>query len=73
MFLIAEGTDNGDGSITATEVKAADPDGFFGGPGFRGPGFAPGRHGLGFGFGPGFDRQGENQDATASPDDASAS
>src|SRR4029450_8055737 len=28
MVLIAEGTDNGDGLITATEVKAADRDAF---------------------------------------------
>ncbi|MEW5991763.1 MAG: DUF5666 domain-containing protein [Chloroflexota bacterium] len=32
MFLVAEGTENSDGSLTATEVRAADPDDF------RGPG-----------------------------------
>ena len=73
MVLIAEGTDNGDGSITATEVKAADRGGFFEGrPGFGGPG----RHGFGFGFGfgPGFEHDGTSPDATAAPtDDSSAS
>jgi Domain of unknown function (DUF5666) len=71
MVLIAEGTDNGDGSITASEVKAADADGFFGGRGF-----GPGRLGFGFGpgFGPGFDGHGDDPDATTAPaDDASAS
>ena len=64
MVLVAEGSDNGDGSITATRVRAADADGFFGGPGF-----GPGRHGFGFGFGPGFDRTGDNPDATTAPED----
>lgn len=66
MVLIAEGTENADGSITATEVKAADPGDFFGGRG---------RHGFGFGFGPGFDDQdGDSPNATDAPtDDASAS
>ena len=65
MVLIAEGTENTDGSLAATEVKAADPDDFFGGPG---------RHGFGFGFGPGFDQDGDNPDATDAPEaDASAS
>jgi uncharacterized protein DUF5666 len=66
MVLIAEGTENADGSLTATEVKAANPDDFFGGPG---------RHGFGFGFGPGFDGKGDDSpNATAVPtDDASAS
>jgi hypothetical protein len=65
MVLIAEGTEDADGSLTATEVKAADPDDFFGGPG---------RHGFGFGFGPGFDRDGDNPNATDAPEaDASAS
>ena len=35
MFLVAEGTENSDGSLTATQVRAADPDGFPG-PGGRG-------------------------------------
>ena len=67
MVLIAEGTDNGDGSITATKVKAFDRDGFFGGRGF-----GPGRPGLG--FGPGFDWNGDSPNATEAPQDgASAS
>jgi hypothetical protein len=68
MALIAEGTENADGSITATKVRAADGDGFFGGPGF-----GPGRHGIGPGFGPGSDWNGEAPNATTAPDDASAS
>ncbi len=40
MFLVAEGTENSDGSLTATEVRAADPDDFPG-PGGRGPGHGP--------------------------------
>jgi hypothetical protein len=65
MVLIAEGTENADGSLTATEVKAADPDDFFGGPG---------RHGFGFGFGPGFDQDGDEPNATDDAEaDASAS
>lgn len=66
MVLIAEGTESTDGSLTATEVKAADPGDFFGGPG---------RHGFRFRFGPGFDnRGGDSPNATAAPtDDASAS
>ena len=44
MFLVAQGTENADGSITATEVRAADPDSF------RGKG--PGRHPFGPGKGP---------------------
>jgi hypothetical protein len=35
MFLVAEGTENSDGSLTATEVRAADPDRM---PGFGGRG-----------------------------------
>jgi hypothetical protein len=67
MVLIAEGTEDADGSITATEVKAADPGDFFGGPGRHGLGF-------GFGFGPGFHEDGENPNATDAPEaDASAS
>ena len=65
MVLVAEGTENTDGSLTATEVKAADPDDFSGGPG---------RHGFGFRFGPGFDQDGDNPDAPDAPEaDASAS
>jgi hypothetical protein len=65
MVLIAEGTEDADGSLTATEVKAADPGDFFGGPG---------RHGFGFGFGPGFDQDGDSPNATDAPEaDASAS
>ena len=40
MVLVAEGTENSDGSLTATEVRAADPGEF------RGPG-GPGHHGRG--------------------------
>lgn len=60
MFLVAEGTENADGSLTATDVKAVDPDSF--------PG--PGRHGFKFGFGPWFDsgdKDGSNPDATPAP------
>ena len=65
MVLIAEGTENDDGSLAATEVKAADPDGFFG---------RPGRHGFGFGFGPGYDKDGDAANATDGPEaDAGAS
>jgi hypothetical protein len=53
MFLVAEGTKNADGSITATQVRAADAT-------FRGD-----HLGRGFGFGP--DANGTNPDATASP------
>lgn len=67
MVLVAEGTENADGSLTATEVKAFDADALDGRP-FGGPG----RH-FGFGFGP-FDLDGDSPGATASPeDDASAS
>ncbi len=54
MKLVAEGTENADGSLTASEVRAADPDGF------RGPG---GHGGRGPGFGPGFDFFGGDNDA----------
>jgi hypothetical protein len=68
MALVAEGTANDDGSITATRVRAADRDGFFeGGPGFRGPG----RHGHFFGFGPWSDADKGELDAPTA--DASAS
>jgi hypothetical protein len=57
MFLVAQGSENASGDLTATEVKAADPDSFG----------RPGRHG--FKFGPGFDRDGadDDADATAAP------
>lgn len=54
MFLVAEGTKNSDGSLTATQVKAATP-GTFEGRGRR----------FGFGFGPGFD--GVKPDSTVAP------
>ncbi len=38
MFLVAEGTKNADGSLTATQVRAADPSTF---RGDHGPGFGP--------------------------------
>jgi hypothetical protein len=41
MVLMAVGTGNSDGSLTATEVRAADP-GDLRGPGGRGPGHGPG-------------------------------
>ncbi|TME10665.1 MAG: hypothetical protein E6I65_08100 [Chloroflexi bacterium] len=56
MFLIAEGTKNGDGSLTATKVRAADASTFRGDHG--GPGF-------GFRFGP--DDNGTTPNATAAP------
>ena len=40
MRLVAEGTENSDGSLTATEVRAADPNDFPG-PGGRGHGHGP--------------------------------
>ncbi|MCI0346354.1 MAG: DUF5666 domain-containing protein, partial [Chloroflexi bacterium] len=65
MFLVAEGTENADGSLTASEVRAADPDSFGG----------HGRHGFGFRFGP--DSRwphAADPDATDAPEaDASAS
>jgi hypothetical protein len=56
MFLIAEGTENSDGSLNATDVRAAEK-------GLRGPG---GRGGHGFKLG-GPGPFGENPDATESP------
>jgi hypothetical protein len=44
MRLMAEGTKNSDGSLTATEVRAADPDSMPG-PGGRGEFRGPGGHG----------------------------
>jgi len=59
MHLLAEGTENADGSLTATDVKAADPDSF-GGRGGRWPG--------GFHLGPGFEGDGgASPDATTAP------
>jgi hypothetical protein len=55
MFLVAEGTKNGDGSLTATDVRAADAGSF------RGPGW------HGFKGGPFGDSNGDNPDATAAP------
>jgi hypothetical protein len=55
MFLVAEGAENADGSLTATDVRAADPDAF-GGKG-------PGGRGFHFGFGP--DLKGDDGDAEA--------
>jgi hypothetical protein len=52
MFLVAEGTQNSDGSLTATAVRAA---------GHDGPG------GRGFGHGPDNDNDGANPNATAAP------
>jgi hypothetical protein len=52
MFLVAEGTQNSDGSLTATSVRAGDHDG-------------PG--GRGFGHGPDGDNDGANPNATAAP------
>jgi hypothetical protein len=54
MFLVAEGTKNSDGSLTATTVQAGDHDG-------KGPG------GHGFGHGPDGDNDGNNPDATSAP------
>jgi hypothetical protein len=60
MVLVAEGTENSDGSLDATRVRAGDlglrGDGF-GGRGFHGPGVP----------GPGFGG-GEKQDATTAPE-----
>lgn len=60
MFLVAQGTEDASGALTATEVWAADP-GSFGGPG---------RHGFKFGPGFGFGFDGDKDvdpDATAAP------
>jgi hypothetical protein len=72
MVLIAEGTEDADGTLTATEVHAFEPGGFFEGrPGFGGPG---GPRGFGWGFGPGLDRSGdETPNATDAPADETAS
>lgn len=62
MLLVARGTENADGSLTASAVRAADPDAF------RGPRFGPGGHGFGFGVGPGFHLDGLDPDDTTAPD-----
>lgn len=51
MFVMAEGTDNSDGSLTATAVRAGTGDHGFGGRGHGGPG----------------DNDNDNPDATAAP------
>ncbi|HEY4228344.1 MAG TPA: DUF5666 domain-containing protein [Candidatus Limnocylindrales bacterium] len=56
MFLVAEGTQNTDGSLTATTVRAGDQ----GGPGGRGFGHAP------------YGGPGDNPNATAAPTATSA-
>jgi hypothetical protein len=56
MFLVAEGTENADGSINATDVRAAER-GLFRGPG----------KGFGFGHGPGRDPNDVDPDATDAP------
>ena len=58
MFLVAEGTENADGSINATDVRAAER-GLFRGPGDKG---------FGFGHGPGRDPNDVDLDATEAPD-----
>jgi hypothetical protein len=60
MVLMAEGTENSDGSLTATTVRAADPGAF------RGPG--GGHHGP-----RGFPGDGTTPDATTAPDTTSDS
>ena len=61
MVLVAEGTENSDGSLTATQVRAADA-GLLRGPG------GPGRHGPGF-----FGGDGSAPDATTAPETTSDS
>ena len=56
MFLVAEGTKNADGSLTATRIMAVDPSTFEGG-----------RPGRGFHFGPGPDGHLHEPDATGAP------
>ena len=56
MFLVAEGTENADGSFNATDVRAAER-GIFRGPG----------KGFGFGDGPGRDPKDVDPDATDAP------
>jgi hypothetical protein len=62
MVLMAEGTENSDGSLDATTVRAGDAGDFLrpGGPGGRG-----GRGGHHFGFGP--DANDDSPDATTAP------
>ena len=57
MFLVAEGTENADGSLNAADVRAAER-GIFRGPGGKG---------FGFGHGPGRDPNGVDPDATGAP------
>ena len=57
MFLVAEGTENADGSLNATDVRAAER-GIFRGPGGKG---------FGFGHGPGRDPNVADPDATGAP------
>ena len=57
MFLVAEGTENADGSINATDVRAA-AHGTFRGPGGKG---------FGSGHGPGHDPHDVDPDATEAP------
>ncbi len=57
MLLVAEGTKNSDGSLTATRVRAADASVFEG----------RGRPGRGFHFGPGPDWNPENPASSAAP------
>jgi hypothetical protein len=66
MLLVAQGTENSDGSLAATEVRAADP-GSFGGPGAPGGPGGRGHHG------PGFDDGGAAPDATSDPETTSDS
>jgi hypothetical protein len=57
MFLVAEGTENADGSLDAADVRAAE----------RGVFRGPGGKGFGFGHGPGRDSNGVDPDATETP------
>jgi hypothetical protein len=59
MFLVAEGTKNGDGSLTASNVRAGNVSKSEG----RGRGFGHG----GFPFGPFHDGDGDNPDASTAP------
>ena len=56
MFLVAEGTEDGDGSLIASSVKAADS-----------RQFERGRGGHGFRFGPGLDGNPDQPDSTTAP------
>lgn len=64
MFLVAQGTENDDGSLSATLVRAADPGELRG----------PGRHGPGFRFGPdGIDRSDDPDASDAASSDGTSS